>query len=254
MASYRAELLATCREIAAKASDAASELDNWRQKFYAMPNPQTFLEKIKRLPSDRLVGLVKRLEFLFSRKQVGPDYDSWHSANEDASPSAPKTILLALWPADLKEVFEAVTALEREFRKVNNLGRQDPLTEVDIKNFNAASLSLRDAIRDSSPRAARRGLTADPSTTKSDTGVTIFDVAFAIEEDEAVATQRVKQWSDSKRIEAASIGKCPIDGRRPLYRLSEILSDIGKILSLNSEEKTLYRQALTAKLRMPRSN
>ena len=86
----------------------------------------------------------------------------------------------------------------------------------------------------------------------SDNGVTLFDLAFLIEEDDAVAKQTVKQWIDNKRIKAKPIGKCPLDARRQLYRLSEILSDAAEFLSLTVREKVKYRQVLTTKLRTPR--
>ena len=88
--------------------------------------------------------------------------------------------------------------------------------------------------------------------TENERGVSLYDIAFVIEEDDSAATQRVKAWSDSKRISAKPIGKCPLDGRRQLYRLSELLSDVKKLLSLDAKEVAKYRQALTAKLREPR--
>ncbi|MCB9875817.1 MAG: hypothetical protein H6821_16735 [Planctomycetaceae bacterium] len=97
-----------------------------------------------------------------------------------------------------------------------------------------------------------RGYQIPEATDKSEMGISLYDLAFVIEEDDSAATQRVKVWSDSKRISAESIGKCPLDGRRPLYRLSELLSDVKKLLSLNAKEVAKYRQALTAKLREPR--
>lgn len=86
----------------------------------------------------------------------------------------------------------------------------------------------------------------------ADQGVTVFDVALAIEEDDIVARATVKEWIDSKRIEAEPIGKCPVDGRRQLYRLSELLSDVTKILRLSAGEKARYRAALGARQRVPR--
>ena len=87
---------------------------------------------------------------------------------------------------------------------------------------------------------------------ENERGVSLYDIAFVIEEDDSAATQRVKVWSDSKRIVAKPIGKCPLDGRRQLYQLSELLSDVKKLLTLDAREVAKYRQALTAKLREPR--
>jgi hypothetical protein len=82
-------------------------------------------------------------------------------------------------------------------------------------------------------------------------GVSLRDLAMLIEEDDQVATTSVRKWIDSKKIKASPIGKCPLDGRAQLYRLSELLSDVGKILSLNNWELSKYRQALASKLRYP---
>ena len=85
-------------------------------------------------------------------------------------------------------------------------------------------------------------------------GIAMFDLAFLIEQDETLATAQVKRWADSKRIRAETIGKCPLDARRQLYRLPEILSDVAEILSLSKQEQNKLRQALTAKLRAPKSD
>jgi len=83
------------------------------------------------------------------------------------------------------------------------------------------------------------------------TGISVYDLAFVIEGDDAVARQRVKEWIDRKRITAKPIGKCPLDKRKQLYRLSELLSDVEKLLTLDKSELNRYRQALTSKLRAP---
>jgi len=85
-------------------------------------------------------------------------------------------------------------------------------------------------------------------------GITLFDLALAIEEDDGAAKQLVRTWVNSKRLTATPIGKCPYDGRRQLYRLSELLSDAKSILSLSSDDERKYRQALTARVRLPRGN
>jgi hypothetical protein len=85
-------------------------------------------------------------------------------------------------------------------------------------------------------------------------GVSLYDVAFAVNEDDALAKECVKKWVDSKKLTASPIGSCPLDARRKLYRLSEILSDVQRIIQLEPREVDKYRQALTAKLRLPRSD
>ena len=88
-------------------------------------------------------------------------------------------------------------------------------------------------------------------STSVEIGITLFEVAFQIEEDSSVATQRVKEWINRKQIKANTIGKCPRDGRKKLYRLSEILSDVTRILRLTPKDRSDMRKALTPQLRGP---
>ncbi len=91
------------------------------------------------------------------------------------------------------------------------------------------------------------------SADETEMGVSLYDAAIVIEEgDDLAAIRLVKKWSDTKKITATPIGKCPNDARRTLYRLSEILSDLQVILSFTSKEKTKYRKALAARLHSPR--
>jgi hypothetical protein len=83
-------------------------------------------------------------------------------------------------------------------------------------------------------------------------GITLFDLAFAIEADELAATNLVRTWINNKWLSAKPIGKCPLDGRGQRYRLSELLSDAKDILSLSAEDQRKYRQALAAKVRLPK--
>jgi len=99
-----------------------------------------------------------------------------------------------------------------------------------------------------------RNVTVVADHPSDDVGVTMFDVAFAIEDDDKAAASSTKTWIDSKRITANPIGKCPIDARKQLYRLSELLDDVKKILALSSREVAQYQQALRAKQRAPRSD
>jgi hypothetical protein len=85
-------------------------------------------------------------------------------------------------------------------------------------------------------------------------GVTLYDLALLIEEDEVAAKDSLKRWIDSKGITAKPIGKCPLDGRKRLYRLSELLSDARQILTLSTEDVHKYQQALAAKLRRPKNH
>ena len=86
---------------------------------------------------------------------------------------------------------------------------------------------------------------------RNNEGVTLHDIAFLIEEDDQAAKSSVRCWINSKKIHAEPIGKCPLDGRRQLYRLEELLHDLGKILKLSPREKSKYRQVLKGKLRPP---
>ena len=99
------------------------------------------------------------------------------------------------------------------------------------------------------PETARKPIT--DVAVPADQGVSLFDVAFAIEEDDIAAKECVKKWINGKQVNATPIGKCPKDGRKQLYRLSEILSDVAKILRLTSKDKAAYRKVLATQLRGP---
>ena len=90
------------------------------------------------------------------------------------------------------------------------------------------------------------------ASTPVEMGISLFDVAFALEEDDIAATDLVKKWIDSKRISAETIGKCPRDGRKHLYRLSELVADVQKIASLTSRDKSRLREVLTSRQRAAR--
>ena len=79
----------------------------------------------------------------------------------------------------------------------------------------------------------------------------MFEVAFTIDADDIAAKERVKKWINGKQITANPIGKCPRDGRKKLYRLSEILSDVAKIVRLTAKEKADIQKALMPQLRGP---
>jgi len=91
-----------------------------------------------------------------------------------------------------------------------------------------------------------------PTCDQPPQGVTLFDLAFAIEADDLAAKNMVRKWINNQWLSAPSIGRCPIDGRRRLYRLSELLSDAKKILSLSDDDERKYYQALAARVRQPR--
>ena len=83
-------------------------------------------------------------------------------------------------------------------------------------------------------------------------GVSLYDICLHIEDgDDAAAKNAVKEWSNSKTITATPIGKCPVDGRRYLYRLSEILSDAKKKWGYRVHEIHKLSTAISTKLRAP---
>ena len=110
------------------------------------------------------------------------------------------------------------------------------------------------AIEAEADRLEAQRETGPPAPLKSEavTGVSLRDVAFAIEGDDKVATDTVNRWSKSGKIKAEPIGKCPLDGRCKLYRLFEILDDIRILASLTKPEVEKYRIALVAKQRIPK--
>jgi hypothetical protein len=137
-----------------------------------------------------------------------------------------------------------------EFKKVNGT----PIPDSLVSRFRKSLAELKRTI---GIEPQKTEPFAEPTPTPgavAGTGVTLFDVAFAIEQDDRLATATVKKWSDSKKITATQLGNCPRDGRRKLYPLSEILSDVAKLLSLSSGELGKYRQVLTAQQRLPSSD
>ena len=75
----------------------------------------------------------------------------------------------------------------------------------------------------------------------------LFDAAQYFESgDDKAATALVSQWHDAKAISAESIGRCPTDGRKQLYRLQEILADIARVNGLDFKEE---RQVAAASYR-----
>lgn len=92
---------------------------------------------------------------------------------------------------------------------------------------------------------------AGPSETNADSevdspqGVSLADVVRVINEGDADGIAGlVKKWVGSKSVAATPIGKCPIDGRVQLYKLSEILSDAEKFFSLNPAQKDRLQRHL----------
>jgi hypothetical protein len=86
----------------------------------------------------------------------------------------------------------------------------------------------------------------------SGVGVTIRDVALAIEDgDDMEAKRLVKRLSDSKKITAKPLGRCPNDRRARLYELTEILTDVQRILSLSRHEFRKYFRVLSDRTRKP---
>ena len=84
-------------------------------------------------------------------------------------------------------------------------------------------------------------------------GVALFDAALYFESgDDQAATRLVDRWHDGKQITATSIGRCPTDGRRQLYRLPEIMTDMTRINGLDPKEQNKLRNHLKAMLRTPR--
>jgi hypothetical protein len=82
-------------------------------------------------------------------------------------------------------------------------------------------------------------------------GVSVADLVTALGEDEEQVSKTVKRLHGSKAITAKPIGKCPINARAKLYRLSEILTDFEKISPLSKSEKRRIEAILKTKEREP---
>lgn len=83
-------------------------------------------------------------------------------------------------------------------------------------------------------------------------GVSLHDIATAYGVDEDDVPEWVKSFVDSKKITAATIGKCAMDARKGLYRLSEILQDLGNFRPLTPSKKQDMLLMLAAKERQPK--
>jgi hypothetical protein len=82
-------------------------------------------------------------------------------------------------------------------------------------------------------------------------GVSLRDVASCFHSDDAIIKRTIRRMDGSKQMTATKIGKCRLNGRAQLYKLSEILSDAEKILALDSDEKASLDRHLRSRLRRP---
>lgn len=82
-------------------------------------------------------------------------------------------------------------------------------------------------------------------------GITIYDVAFASNQDSEIAVATVKRFVDSRKYTATPIGKCPIDGRKNLYEIDALLSDYKEFTGINASETTRIFKEISPKLRFP---
>jgi len=107
------------------------------------------------------------------------------------------------------------------------------------------------------PRLTIEGELNHPAQTgaESQLGVSLFDVGIFLENgDDLAARHFVNRFSDSKKISAKPLGKCPHDGRACLYPLPEILKDVENFRGLDVREKDQLRQHLTTRLRTPKAS
>jgi hypothetical protein len=83
-------------------------------------------------------------------------------------------------------------------------------------------------------------------------GVSLFDIAMHLENDELAAKSWVKRFSDSKKLDVEPIGDCPNDGRKYLYRLSEILPILEKLFPMSKSENAKLQKAMQQRERSPK--
>lgn len=87
---------------------------------------------------------------------------------------------------------------------------------------------------------------------QTEKGISLHDIAMLdADGDTTDASESVKKWVNTKKIKAKPLGKCPDDARASLYRLSEVLDDVAKILRLSPAEKTNRLKRLRSRLRFP---
>ncbi len=85
-------------------------------------------------------------------------------------------------------------------------------------------------------------------------GIAAFDIGLELEKDHDAAKSWTRRFTSdiSKRGSSLkSIGKCPNDGRKQLYRLDEILDEIGRTRYLSTKQKAVLSKRMQSFLRYP---
>lgn len=89
----------------------------------------------------------------------------------------------------------------------------------------------------------------------SEKGVAAFDIAIALGEDRDSAKAWVRRFTSDLPNRGSllkPIGKCPNDGRKMLYRLDEILDEVGNFQTLSPRRKAALLKGMKSLLRSPR--
>jgi hypothetical protein len=82
-------------------------------------------------------------------------------------------------------------------------------------------------------------------------GVSLRDCGIALDLMDDELSDFVREFSDSKKVTAKPLGKCPNDKRANLYRLSEVLKNLQNFRKLDGCEKEKLRKHLMHVQRMP---
>ncbi len=87
---------------------------------------------------------------------------------------------------------------------------------------------------------------------QNESGVSLADVGIALGFADEDLTDFVKRFSKSKKITCQQIGKCPINGKRQLYPLFDILKNLDDFSELSRAEKLRISRHLEQVQREPK--
>ena len=94
--------------------------------------------------------------------------------------------------------------------------------------------------------AIEAGQVIESADSKSDAepkrGLAVFDLALQIEKDKDAAASWTRRFSSDATI--TPLGKCPIDGRKQLYDLAEMLAEVKRIHGITSNHSARIFKAL----------
>jgi hypothetical protein len=149
----------------------------------------------------------------------------------------------------LKEWHEKVRDVTEEWRFRNYPG--EPKHYLDPHGYTSRTVQRHNTLKsrlESVCLMLEKCLCVEPEPAK---GVSVRDVGTALEFVDTDLSRFVKRFSDSKKITARVVGKCPKNKTANLYVLSEILSDFNDYSPTSRSELQRIRKHLESVERQP---